>query len=272
MTYNVINLHFLDACNYKCKHCFGNKFIKQLPLNDIKKTVDNAKRYFTEMNVIGRINLVGGEIFLCTYLQEIIDYIYDSKIKISLVTNGSLLTKNFIQHNKNKIETIGISVDSTKDEINKQIGRKDNKGNILNSNKLIDICKEIKNNKIKLKINTCITALNVNEDFNYFYSQVKPDRLKIFQMKIVPGLNDDCQKIQITEEKFNDFANKHLEYNPVIETAQEMESSYLMINSKGNVLYNVNKPLLGNSIKDELSTILKYINLDQESYNKRYLQ
>lgn len=91
-------------------------------------------------------------------------------------------------------------------------------------------------------------------------------------MKIVPGLNDDCQKIQITEEKFNDFANKHLEYNPVIETAQEMESSYLMINSKGNVLYNVNKPLLGNSIKDELSTILKYINLDQESYNKRYLQ
>lgn len=45
-----------------------------------------------------------------------------------------------------------------------------------------NICNKIKKSGIKLKINTCLSKLNCNEDFNDFINEVKPDRYKILQM------------------------------------------------------------------------------------------
>ena len=44
-----------------------------LSLEKVKLIINNIKRYFEKNHLEGRINLVGGEIFLSPYLQEIID-------------------------------------------------------------------------------------------------------------------------------------------------------------------------------------------------------
>lgn len=43
---NVINLHFLQACNYHCKHCFVPKGTKELDFASVKRIVDNIRAYF----------------------------------------------------------------------------------------------------------------------------------------------------------------------------------------------------------------------------------
>ena len=53
-----INLHILEACNFKCRHCFskfGTK--KPLPMEDWKKIVDNCVAGAD----VAEFNIAGGE-------------------------------------------------------------------------------------------------------------------------------------------------------------------------------------------------------------------
>ena len=143
---NVINLHFTNCCNYGCIYCFAKSNIneKELSFDECKSVVNRIKDYFEENNIDdGRINLVGGEPLISPFINELIDYCFNKKIKVSIVTNGSLLTKEFIERNKNKLYMIGISIDSLNEETNEKIGRCCKNKN-LNIVQLIEICKLIK--------------------------------------------------------------------------------------------------------------------------------
>lgn len=86
---------------------------------------------------------------------------------------------------------IGISVDSLNDECNRLIGRCDKLGAVIPYNKLVLLCKNIKEIGIKLKINICVSKNNIKEDFTDFLYEIQPDRLKLLQMTIDEGVNDD---------------------------------------------------------------------------------
>lgn len=269
---NVINLHFTDICNYSCCYCFVKKEKKCLSLKQIKKIIDNIKKYFDENELNGRINLVGGEVFLFNHLQKVIDYIYNANIKVSIVTNGSLLTKKFIINNKEKLETIGISVDSLNQETNLKIGRCCKK-QVLSQEDLINICNCIKDNNIKLKINTCVSKLNLNEDLSNFILKINPDRYKIFQMMIVKGVNDSAQLYRISQEEFKQYCKKYSFFNPICENNNEMSNSYLIVDSKGNLCVDNNKNTspIGNVLEDNFSDLILKSNLNIENFNKRYM-
>ncbi|MFI3330033.1 MAG: viperin family antiviral radical SAM protein [bacterium] len=267
---DVVNLHFIDNCNYKCHHCFAHKENKELSFEDICLTVDKIKIYYNSKGITGRINLVGGEIFLSKNLQNIIDYINRKGIDVSIVTNGSLLTKEFINLNKDKIKTIGISVDSLKDNTNISLGRHCKK-NVLNEEQLIDLCKCINENGISLKINKCLLKTNLEDDISSLLNKVKVDRLKIFQMKIVGSFNESAIKNKITDKEFTDAVEKYKKYNPVIESAISMESSYLIVNSVGQVYCNFNCGMLGNVYEDDFRVLFNNPKIDMSNYKKRYL-
>ena len=42
---NTINIHFLDACNYTCKHCFVNKENNQLNFYQMKIIIDKISAF-----------------------------------------------------------------------------------------------------------------------------------------------------------------------------------------------------------------------------------
>lgn len=268
---DVVNFHFVDFCNYSCSYCFVKKISRIASFLKIKNIVDNLNCYFKSNNVRGRINLVGGEVFMCNYFQAIIDYIFEKGIDVSLVTNGSLLTKEFIEKNKEKVSSIGISVDSLNEETNIKIGRCCNK-KVLSSEKLVDLCRCIKKNQIKLKINHCVSKYNVEENIEAFINEVKPDRFKIFQMTVVDGINENAKKMQITNDEFNCYCNKYLKYNPIIENEQEMKSSYIIIDSDGEVFIDRADLSLGNAMEEDMSSIIEKAHIDEKSYQKRYVQ
>lgn len=134
----VINLHFTNICNYKCRFCHSRFPKPSLTLGDWKKIIDNI----SNSSKVERFNLAGEEPLLSPDIQEIIFYTF-KKIDVSIITNASLLTENFIYANKNKIKVIGIaSTPSPKAKIS-LIGRHNNKFNTLSLERLISLCNEI---------------------------------------------------------------------------------------------------------------------------------
>lgn len=273
--FNVVNFHLTNACNYGCKYCFG-KFPenKEVDLQKACAVVDNIWRYFAKCGVTdGRINLAGGEPLLCPYLDELIDYINAYGIKVSLITNGSLLSEEKIASWKGKVYCIGLSFDSALSETNTEIGRCCN-GRTISQKQAVRITQAIHRNGIKLKINTVVSKLNVNEDMTVFLNRLKPDRLKFLQMEIVEGVNDCTSKYKISGKEFERFCKRHEKCcrNTVCERAADLENSYLMINPQGEVqLNNAGKyQTYGNCLERELCEILSQIPISEERFNSRY--
>lgn len=266
---NKVNFHFINQCNYGCKYCFAKKENTKCSLNKAKSIVDKIELYFATIKEKGTINLVGGEVFLFKHLQELIDYINDKAIDVSIVTNGSMLTKEFIVNNKSKIKMIGISVDSLEKEINLKIGRALN-GKTLEENNLLYLCNTIKNNDIELKINHCVSKFNINEDISWFIEKVTPKRFKIFQMTIIDGINNEMVDKQISKEQFRNYCEKYKKMAPIIEENQEIKNGYFMIDGIGNCFTNMEEKQLGNILSEDINNIIKKINVDEKTYIKRY--
>ncbi len=266
MVYDCINLHFTDYCNFSCKHCFVKKENNELPMDELITIVDKVKRYFDTNNVKGRINIAGGEPLVSKNIDDLITYIASKGILVSIITNGYLLDEEFINKHKNHLYSIGISVDSIDYDTNIIIGRCC-KFNVLTKDKIIHLSKLIKDAGIKLKINTCVSKLNVNEDFNEFINIIKPDRYKIFQMVCY----DQSQKNNsASSDELQSFLEK-INYNYIYESADSMKESYIIIDSQGNL--STNNLHLNNAsvLCHEITDIISNLNIDYENYIKRYI-
>ena len=123
-------------------------------MEDWKKIIDNISSAIT----VKRFNLAGGEPLAGEYIQQMIDYISNKGIACSIITNGSLLTTDFIRHNRRKLQMIGISVDAMDYADNMQIGRIDRHGKALSVGRLSKLAHDIHESGIKLKINTVVNA------------------------------------------------------------------------------------------------------------------
>lgn len=272
---NIINYHVTNSCNYRCTYCFGKFPDKtELTFEQACMVIDNIANYFSKNGIKdGRINLAGGEPLLYRYLDDVIDYINAYGIKVSVITNGSLLTEEHIALWKDKVYCIGLSVDTALAEINEAIGRCC-KCKTIPLKQLIRITQAIHRNDIKLKINTVVSRLNVNEDMTELYKRIKPDRLKLLQMELVEGVNDRAKHLAISKKAFEGFCKRHKNCcrDTVFEYSGDMENSYLMINPQGE--FQVNNEgkykICGNCLDEELSEILKCAKISEEKFNARY--
>lgn len=272
--FNKINFHITDNCNYKCIYCFGKFNCEDLSLENAKLVIDNCNDYFISNNLYEKyINFAGGEPLTYKYLDELIDYCSSLGIKVSIITNGTLLTLERINKWKNKVYCIGISIDSFDDNVNIQIGRCRNK-KVLSFEKLKTIANHIHKNNIKFKINTVVSKINYDKDFNKYYLELSPDRVKFLEIHIVKNKNENAKKFSITKNKFSKFCKKHKNASKDIvkEKNGDMENSYIMINPSGCLLINDKGEYkeICDCKKESLKEKINTINIDIKKYNKRY--
>ncbi len=271
--YNVFNLHLTEKCNYKCRYCFA-KFAckKEMTKKEAFLLVDKISDYFITYNIRSpRINLVGGEPLLIEYFADIVEYINSKNIAVSIVTNASLLTINMIENLKGKIRSIGISVDSINEDTNKQIGRHCY-GRCIGLNQLLNLCSEIKDFGIDLKINTVISKLNLDEDFKWLYSAIMPNRVKVFRMLAIEGINDGNNDLSITDNEWKNFCDKHCELNIVFEDNDDMQGGYIMINPAGQMFSNTYGAydIIGSCFSENIDVLIKKSRVDYHKFSKRY--
>jgi len=277
----VINYHVTEKCNYICHHCFAKYDIhaKEIhhDLDKVEKVLRSTHEFFKKdpLNERIRLNFAGGEPLILKSFKNIIKIAKNIGFEeLSLITNGSVLTKKFIDDNIKSFSMIGVSIDSFDVENNIKIGRSTNKKITLDVPDLIDkisYCRYL-NKGIKIKINTVVNKVNHKELMGCEISKINPDKWKIF--KVVPFNNIET----ITDKEFSIFIEEHKKYTSVpiyAEYSGDMEDSYIMIDPLGRFYQNSNKfdgyqysqPIY----KIGIENAFNQINFDKDKFKKRYI-
>jgi radical S-adenosyl methionine domain-containing protein 2 len=237
--------------------------------NELIKQIASLKNYRDV-----RLSFAGGEPLLDKRLTDKISFANENNLKVSLITNGDLLTEDFLYENCLKIDMIGISIDSFNDSTNLSIGRATSMGHIpdyKNIAKLMVLAKKI-NPNIKIKINTVVNQFNFNENMSDIIQFIKPDKWKIF--RVLPA-TEKSKSQEISNNKFETFINqhKHIECTSV-EDNNTMFNSYLMIDPYGRFFYNKTGGGYGYSqsiLNTGITKALETIDFDYKKFTNRYL-
>lgn len=229
-----INYHLTKACNYKCKFCFArfNSVHSCLEFEEAKKLIT----LFVTAEV-QKVTFVGGEPLLYPHLGELIRYTKELGVTTMVVTNGLLLTEEFLRQYGPYIDWIGFSIESGYEQIEEALGRHPKKvshtysGHVQMIRELVPL---VKSYGIQVKINTVVTALNWAEDMNWLITELAPARWKVFQVLKIDGENDqEIDPLLITTKQFNTFVDNHKINNPIIERNEAMLGSYIMVDPQG---------------------------------------
>jgi radical S-adenosyl methionine domain-containing protein 2 len=290
----VINWHITEACNYSCRYCYAHwkkpDLGREIIHDEIRsrKLIEMLFRFFRTENKnnslhnrLGwtgiRLNIAGGEPLL--YEQKVIRVIRIARelgMNVSIITNGSRLTKPVMEEIASDVSLLGISLDSNNSQINKEIGRIDKKGLLLRSQSLKEILilgRQI-NPFMRLKVNTVVNSLNASEDMSTLIQTLQPERWKVLRM--LPVLNSD---LAVSDVEFNSFIDRHFALKDVmcVEDNSDMTESYIMVDpygrffqnkpsQKGGYLYS--EPILSSSVEAAFSQL----NFSAEKFSGRYEQ
>ncbi len=107
----VVAWNITKKCNFKCKHCYsestGETDVAELSLSEIKDTIKQMKALKVPV-----VLLSGGEPLMHPHIFEIIEAVRKAGMRISLSTNGSLITKEVALRLKELgVSYVGISLD-----------------------------------------------------------------------------------------------------------------------------------------------------------------
>lgn len=251
----VINWHLTEACNFGCKYCYS-AWKKERGARDVVKDktaahdlIREVYAFFRPGNTANplfnkmqwksvRLNFAGGEPLLHgKQIPDLVRFASEIGFNTSLITNGSHLSADLLAEIAPHISWLGLSLDSTNDQANRQIGRVDRRGKLLDIAELSgNIVTEMrKNPSLKLKINTVVNACNVEEDFTGLISGLSPQKWKILRM--LPVVN---QNLAVNDAEFQAFVERHQAFRDIyrVEDNDEMLESYIMIDPLGRFYQN----------------------------------
>lgn len=264
----VVNLHYTDVCNYRCRQCYANFGVTPLRLEDWKRIIDNISGDI----LISRFNLAGGEPLACSYVQPLIDHIHSKGIECSVITNGSLLTPEFIRKNRKKLSMIGISVDAISHEDNVRLGRVNPLGQTLSVSRLQELARAIHAAGMTLKINTVVNAVNASLDFTDLIGKLAPDRWKLLRMIHIEDVNDSGADLLVSDEQFAGFVRRHRALSPEVEDTDNIINSYIFVNPHGQLVNNFGGRYRngGSLLNHRFMTELRQSEFDLLRYFDRY--
>ncbi len=230
------NIHLDGRCNYRCAHCFDTCLPKCC------RTPDDWKPHLDYLKTIGitKINLAGGEPFLYPYLEEICELIGSMGFTVSIVSNGSLITKERLDSLADKINWLGLSVDSPDEDDERIIGR--NAGDGEHIKHIIEVSDWAHECGVKVKLNITVVRKSWNKDFHDLIARITPERIKAFRPITLKNANADrADTWSISDEEFGLFISKHRDVpGMVFENNSDMIGTYLMFDPLGRWMVNKN--------------------------------
>jgi radical S-adenosyl methionine domain-containing protein 2 len=277
----TINWHILEACNYDCYFCYakyGQRSIFSRHYIGVLRelgTLRGCRIDFLGGSAIVeniRINFAGGEPFLEKALGEAIATAFNLGLRPSFITNGSLLTDEFIETFGPMISVAGFSVDSFNFGQNHKIGRRDNRGMQINLERMARIFSLFRqaSPRTSLKINTVVCRENVDEDLYAPLYELRPDRWKALRVIPIHGATDRG----ITDEEFFNFLHRHRNVPGKIvpEDNIDMHRSYLMLDPDGCFYQREGSSYLRSPpiLEVGAASALQSVEFDVETYASRY--
>lgn len=282
------NLHLLTRCNFRCKHCFAKFSSSQaLSFDDWKIVIDNI----LASGHIDAITLAGGEPLLHSDFIRIVYYLNSLSVPVGMITNGTLLSDNFIEAHAACFSEIGMSVDSFDPVSNVDMGRCSHD---LMSLRFRDVEHKIdmirKNSDANIKINTVVNSFNKADILAAEMAYLRINRWKILRMQYFENgcFNNRC--MCVTDDEFNRYAEGALTYfkkpyskdkilyrirdnfNVVVESS--LKSDYIIIDTDGYLVDNTGDDYIRVSDCKSESFIdgFKRFCFNSDLYWKRYVE
>ena len=191
-----------------------------------------------------KLTFTGGEPILCRHLPKIIAYAHQLGLVTMLVTNGSLLTQEYLDNLKGNLDWLALSIDSNSPETLRQIGRVN--GKMVDGQQYIEIAQYAKTLGMRIKINTVVNRYNCEEDMRGLLQKMSPERWKLLQVTWVKGQNDKYfPELEVTEEQFKAFVRRHQGWigdtiKIIPEETDDIRGSYAMIDPVGRFFDSAN--------------------------------
>lgn len=239
-----INFHFTRSCNFNCRFCYFTK--NKSPLLSLQQQIfilRSAKEEGAE-----KINFAGGEPFL--YPKRLGELVKAAKEmgynSVSIISNGSMVKKDWLLNYGKYIDIMGVSVDSVNPITNYIHGRVPigcvRPVSIIDKIYMIDeVCKRM---NIIFKVNTVVSKINKDELLSPFINCLTVKRWKVFQLLEIKNENGGkLHGLKVSNEEYQNYIqrNRKLLPNPNImvpENNDAIKSSYVIIDEKGRLLDN----------------------------------
>ncbi len=285
-----VNLHLIESCNYRCRHCFAH-FDKHnvLEPETWKTIIYNS----VASGKVDSFNFAGGEPLLYPHLTSLAEYAKSLSCKCSVITNGSRINEEWIKNNASLFSTIGFSLDSFSPDILRKIGRCDKSGEVLGLDRIKEIFTLIKeyNPEIKIKVNTVVSAINKDENLGELIKKhdLPVDRWKILRMARFENECFSNTDITVTDDEYAEYISRNLaafgidaiSNNVLYNTDTGMEivcesnlnGTYIMIDAGGYLVddtKNSSYVRVINCSDTPFSEGIKRLTFDSEIYEARY--
>ncbi len=234
-----VNYFISRICNYSCQFCFHTQ------KNSNKLTLEQAKRGLRLLHQCGteKINYAGGEPFihpkmlgeLCRYCHQ------DLNMAVSIISNGSLITSEWMKEYGEFVDVLGVSVDSFIPKVNAVIGRGGDASNdhITRMVRVRELCEQ---HSIHFKLNTVVGNYNWWEDMNRQITMLDPMRWKVFQVLVLRDENSgglgelrDARPLVVSDEHYWEFVKRHeAQHGEILipEPNNVMQNSYLLLDEE----------------------------------------
>lgn len=300
----VVNLHVTERCNYRCTYCFGQWGLLAESKAETSVWADTAeasrimrdladtfrKHRGAESSI--RFNFVGGEPALLPNIADLVDYARMTlKTRVSYVTNGLMLRSFDAEWTAANIDIVGISVDSSLRDTNREIGRVTRSGKVfdlIEAGIRVDAVREAARRlgvrQPEIKVNTVVSDLNHRENFDAVLAAVRPDRWKLLKMLPVYSA-----KTAISDEEFRGFAKRHRKYvrkhagfKGVLITTEdndEMTGSYAMVDPLARFFWYDELPESGYRYSEPMTAVsaekawaVAGVHWDEQKYGSRYTE
>lgn len=271
--FETVSYHLWKPCNMRCHFCYAT--FDDIPKDVLPKghqTKEESMKMIEELAAHGvkKITFAGGEPMLCPWILDLIIHAKQQGVVTSIITNGSMLTKEWIYKAAPWLDWLGVSIDTLSPLTMGMSGRHVS-GNIVNPFNIVKLLDLARNEDIKIKVNTVVHSYNHLEYLGDFLDAVKPDRWKVFQVLKVDGQNDGAENLYITKEQFDSFIDLHKHFNPVPEDNEVMRSSYMLISPAGEFFDNVTgKHIYSDPIaKVGIEEAFGQLNMSKDNFLKR---
>lgn len=301
MKHNIINhskkisimyLNVSTYCNLACKYCFidnnplSTHDRRIMSFETAKNALDKFKEEITKNNElnIAQIILYGGEPLTNTeHFSKIVRYAREimPNIKITLITNGTLLNKEIIEFLNNQNIIIGLSIDGPKDINDKSRVYKSQEGSVFDDASSKIGLLNLNNSKYGLSSTVTRDLINNSQDviecfkslmvhdvfFNLFHYSNKVDKTEWEDFynamsDFILDMNDKLKLININEGRIRDQLNLLSKDIFKFQSCGAVGLNQITIQPNGDVCIcqgdsRTSKYVIGNINVDEICDMLK---------------